>query len=194
MRRLVLYMTQTLDGFLAGPDNSLDWTTFPPADEQTRDVVGLLSLADTRLLGYPTTPGMIAYWEDVAKNPDSAQWERDIACAFNPLHTVAISKREERLDFENSELLVARDDDELVTAVNDLKARTGKDIVLIGGVRTGQTFARLGMVDEYVLMVHPVAIGAGSPLFTQRAPLEFLSAKPYANGVVQVRYRDRDGE
>jgi dihydrofolate reductase len=189
MRRLVLYMTQTLDGYLAGTDDELDWMTFPPDDQQDRDVVDLLNAADIRLMGYPTTPGMVEYWDRVAENPDSPQWERDIAEAFNPLHTVAVSKREEDLNVRDCELLLARDDDELAKAVEDLKSRPGKDIVLIGGVRSGQTFARLGLVDEYVLMVHPTAIGAGKRLFTQRTPLELACATPYGNGVVQLRYR-----
>ena len=60
---------------------------------------------------------------------------------------------------------------------------------MIGGVRTGQTFARLRLVDEYVLMVHPIAIDEGKRLFTQRTPLELVSATPYGNGVTQLRYR-----
>lgn len=193
MRRLLLYMTQTLDGFLADPDDDLDWMTFPPDEEQKRDVVELLSSADTRMMGYPTAPGMVAYWEGVQGNPDSPQWERDIAAAFNPLHVVAVSKREEELDFENAELILARDDAELVRVVSEYKGRAGKDIVVIGGVRTGQTFTRLRLVDEYVLMVHPIAISEGKRLFTQRTPLQLMSATPYGNGVTQLRYRPREG-
>jgi dihydrofolate reductase len=192
MRRLLLYMTQTLDGFLAGCNDELNWMTFPPADEQTRDVVELFKSADARVMGYPTAPGMVAYWEGVAREPSALQWERDIAEAFNPMHTIVVSKRSEELELADAELLVARNDDELVEAVNELKARPGKDLVVIGGVRTGQTFARLHLVDEYVLMVHPVAIGQGSPLFTEETPLQLVNAKPYGNGVVQMRYRTRE--
>ena len=191
MRRLVLYMTQTLDGYLAGPDDELDWMTFPPADEQVGDVVDLLNAADIRLMGYPTARGMVEYWDRVEETADSPKWQRDIAEAFNPMHTIAVSKQEEDLTVRDSELLLARDDDELTRAVEELKSRPGKDIVLIGGVRSGQTFARLGLVDEYALMVHPTAIGEGKRLFTHRTPLELVSAKAYTNGVVQLRYRRR---
>lgn len=191
MRSLVLYMTQTLDGCLAGPDDDLSWMTFPPAEEQIRDVVELLDAADCRLMGYPTAPGMVEYWDRVAENPDSPPWELAIAHAFNPLRTVAVSNREEPLDVRDAELLVARDDRELVKATDDLKCRSGRDIVLIGGVRTGQTFTRLGLADEYVLMVHPVAIGEGKRLFTRRTNLALVDAKSYDNGVTRLRYRPR---
>jgi dihydrofolate reductase len=191
MRRLILYMTQTLDGFLSGPGDELDWMTFPPSEEQTRDVAELMNGADARVMGWPTAPGMVAYWEGVAVNPESPQWERDIAAAFNPVHLVAISTRDEVLDIANSELLVAKDDGELASAVDGLKCRPGRDVVAVGGVRTGQRFARLGLVDEYVLMVHPIAIGDGRPLFTRKTALHLVSATQYENGVVRMCYRPR---
>ena len=80
---------------------------------------------------------------------------------------------------------------DLVTGVAKLKAQPGRDIGVPGGVRTGQTFARLGLVDEYILMVHPIAIGAGRPLFTKRTELELTRKKAYRTGVMQVRFRPR---
>jgi dihydrofolate reductase len=48
---------------------------------------------------------------------------------------------------------------------------------------------RLGLIDEYVLHVHTVAIGAGKPLFTQQAALELVSARTCDRGVIQLRYQ-----
>jgi dihydrofolate reductase len=61
---------------------------------------------------------------------------------------------------------------------------------------TAQTLApmgnyQLGLIDEYVLMVHPIGLGEGKHLFTDRMKLELLSVKPYKSGVVQMRYRPR---
>ncbi len=60
-----------------------------------------------------------------------------------------------------------------------------------GGVRTAQRFTRLGLIDEYVLHVHPIAIGAGKPLFTQKTELQLISAKTYNSGVTRLRYQPR---
>jgi riboflavin biosynthesis pyrimidine reductase len=60
-----------------------------------------------------------------------------------------------------------------------------------GGIRTAQTFVRLGLVDEYVLMVHPVAIGKGQSVFTHKVSLELVSVKTYTSGVMCVHYRPR---
>ena len=58
-----------------------------------------------------------------------------------------------------------------------------------GGVRTAQRFVRLGLVDEYLLLVHPVALGEGKRLFTNRVDLELASMKAYASGITRVCYR-----
>ncbi len=188
MRKLVLYMTMTFDGFLAGPNNELDWFTRGSDQELNNDIVALLDSFDTGIIGYPTAPGMISYWREVAKNPEANQLDRELARAINRLHAVILSNTQVEPGVDNAEVAVVKSDQDLINLVNDLKQRPGKSIGVPGGVRTGQKFARLGLVDEYVLMMHPVAIGTGKPLFTDKAILELMSAKAYASGVVRLRY------
>jgi len=88
-------------------------------------------------------------------------------------------------------LLVVKDDKELVEAVTRLKQKSGKDIGIPGGVRTGQTFSRLSLVDEYHLVIHPVAIGNGKRLFTSKVNLELVSSKVYHSGVIRVCYHPK---
>jgi dihydrofolate reductase len=191
MRRIILFMTMTLDGFVAGANNDLDWFNPPTNDtELDRDIVQIVESVDTWLMGYPTGPGMVAYWREAENNEKTQEWEMAIAKAVNRLHPIAISNREEKVE-PGLELVVARNDDEFVKVVDEIRRREGGNIYVPGGVRTGQKFARLGLVDEYVLMVHPVAIGEGKRLFASKTGLELVSAKPYKSGVVQVRYRPR---
>ena len=177
MRKVYLYMTMTLDGFVAGPGGELDWMRQAPDEEHTDDIVALLSGADTGIMGYPTASGMIPYWAGVATDPSASQGQRAIAQAITRIHGIVISNREEEAQWENAELLVVRDDNDLVDALTELKQRPGKDIGVPGGVRTARTFARLGLFDEYVLMVHPVAIGEGKSVFTDRVNLDLVDAE-----------------
>ncbi len=62
------------------------------------------------------------------------------------------------------------------------KATPGKDLGVPGRIRTAQTFVRLGLVDEYVLTVHPVALGTGKRVFTGETRLELACARPTAQG------------
>ena len=110
MRSVFLYMAMTFDGFVAGPNNELDWMSPLDDREMVDDVVAILGNADTGIMGYPTAPGMVAYWSAVASNPDAPEFERRIAQAITPLHTVVVSNREETLGWDDSELLLVRND------------------------------------------------------------------------------------
>ena len=189
MRKVVLNMTMTFDGFFAGPHGELDWMSQVPDQELNDDIVVFFQGIDRGFIGYPTASGMIPYWLNVANNPSASKAERAIAQAVNTLHPLILSHQEEQLEWENTELLVVKSDQDLVEAVKKMKQQQGRDLGVPGGIRTAQTFARLGLLDEYVLMVHPVAIGNGQRVFTDRVNLELVSAKTYTSGVMRVCYR-----
>ena len=189
MRKVFLYMTMTFDGFFAGLHDELDWMSQTPDQELNDDMVAFFQGIDRGFIGYPTASGMIPYWLNVAKNPSASKAERAIAQAVNTLHPHIISHQEEKLEWENTELLVVKSDHDLVEAVKKIKQQPGKDLGVPGGIRTAQTFVRLGLIDQYVLMVHPVTIGNGKRIFMNRVSLELVSAKTYKSGVMRVCYR-----
>jgi dihydrofolate reductase len=189
MRRIFLYMTMTLDGFLSGPRDELDWFEPGRDDETNADVLGILGSADSLMMGYPTAPGMMAYWKGVGEKKRSPRWMLDIARAMEGKHVFVVSNEDEDLELEDGELLVTKNDAELTSAVKKLKESSGGDICVLGGVRTAQKMSRLGLIDEYVLMIHPVAIAKGKPLFISKARLKLVSSKSYRSGASQMRYR-----
>lgn len=189
MRKVVLNMTMTLDGFFAGPNGELDWMSPAPDQELNDDIVATFQEYDSGFIGYPTASGMIPYWLNVAQNPAASQEEQAIAQVVNGLHAFILSNKEESLEWKNTDLLVVKSDQELVEAVTMIKQQPGKELGIPGGIRTAQTFVRLGLIDEYVLMVHPVAIGNGQRVFTGKVNLELVSAKTYPSGVMRVHYR-----
>ena len=160
MRKVFLNMTMTLDGFFCGPNGELDWMSPTPDQELNDDIVAFFQGVDQGFIGYPTASGMIPYWLGVALYP-AAKGERAIAQAVNTLHPFILSNREEKLAWEHTKLLVVKNDDDLVEAVQKIKQQSGKDLGVPGGIRTAQTFVRLGLIDDYVFMVHPIAIGRG---------------------------------
>jgi dihydrofolate reductase len=190
MRTVRLYMTMTCDGCFAGPSGELDWMA--AADpEMNRDVIDLIGQADTAFMGYPTASGMIPYWHQAAANPAASEGEHAIADAVNRVHSLVLSRTEEEIPWDNAELLMVRDDDQLREAVHAAKDQPGRDIGVPGGIRTAQSFARLGLIDEYVFMMHPVALGEGKRIFNRRTNLDLHSAKTYRSGVTRLIYRPR---
>jgi dihydrofolate reductase len=188
-RTLFLNMTMSLDGYIAGPNGELDWMTTAPDPELTADIVAQLRRADEGFIGYPTAEAMIRYWAGIAQDRDASPASRDIADAVAGMHTFAVSRKPERIGVPNAEVLVAPDDETLTAAVTAIKQRPGRELGLPGGVRTAQTFARLGLIDQYVFLVEPVALGAGQRLFTERTALTPIETKSYACGVTRHIYR-----
>jgi dihydrofolate reductase len=189
MRAVSLNMTMSLDGFVSGPHGELDWMTTAHDSELTADIVALLSSVDEAFMGYPTAEGMIRYWAGVAQDPDASQASRDIAHAVSGTHTYAISRTPEQLDVHHAEVVVAPDDASLVAAVTAIKQRPGRDLGLPGGVRTARTFARLGLIDQYVLLIEPIAIGAGQRLFDQHTALTRVDVNAYPCGITRLIYQ-----
>jgi len=189
MAKLVLSMTMSLDGFFSGPGGELDWMAQAPDPEFSRDNVSFFDRFDRGFIGYPTASGMLPYWLNVAGNPQAPADERALAEAVNRQHPFLVSDRDEPVPWQNAELLVVHHDEQLAEAVRREKEKPGKDLGVPGGIRTAQTFIRLGLVDEYVLTVHPVALGSGQRIFTGKTGLELIDAKTYRSGVIRASYR-----
>src|SRR5258708_14956368 len=168
MRKVFLNMTMTLDGFFCGSNGELDWMSQTPDQELNDDTVAFLQSVDQGFIGYPTASGMIPYWLNVAQTPSASKEERAIAQAVNRLHPFIISRKAEKLEWKNTELPAVKIAQDLVEAVKKIKQQRGRDLGVPGGIRTAQTFVRLDLIDEYVLLVHPVAIGKGQGVFTSR--------------------------
>jgi dihydrofolate reductase len=189
MRRIFLYMNMTLDGFLSGLHNELHWFRPGQDDEMNGDILRILDSADSLMMGYPTAPGMIAYWKEVGVKKVDPKWMLDIAAAMENKRVFVISNKYEDLKMKNAELVVAKSDKGLIPAVNKIRKGRGGNICILGGVRTAQSLSRLYLIDEFVLMVHPVAIARGKPLFISKTTLELISSKSYDSGAMQMRYR-----
>src|SRR6202167_1208103 len=189
MASLVLTMTMSLDGFFSGPAGELDWMAQAPDPEFSRDSVSFFDRFDRGFIGYPTASGMLPCWLNVPTNPQASAAARALAEAVNKLHPILVSDREEPVPWQNAELLIVDDEEQLADAVRREKEKPGKDLGVPGGIRTAQTFVRLGLVDEYVLTVHPVALGRGKRIFAGQTGLELIDAKIYRSGVIGARYR-----
>jgi len=78
--------------------------------------------------------------------------------------------------------------DDVVDEVYNLQQQPGKDMMIIGSISLVQSCTKAGLIDEYVLLVHPVFLGSGVPLFKQRVALQLVETKTFKNGVVKLTY------
>ena len=179
----------TFDGFLSGSHNELDWFRPGQDDEMNSDILRILDSVDSLMMGYPTAPGMMAYWKEVGEKKADPRWMLDISHAMDNKHVFVISNENEDLMMKNAELVFAKNDKGLTSAVKKLRESKGGNICILGGVRTAQNLSRLRLIEEYMLMVPPVAIAQGKPLFISKMKLKFVSSRSYNSGAIQMRYR-----
>ena len=112
-------------------------------------------------------------------------------------HKAVFSHSEETLPWSDSELLLVENDESMAQAVTALKQRPGKNIVFHGAVRTAQALARLNLIDEYQLVVPPVALGDGEPLFRNlpdRLKLRLVEVRELKAGALFLRYHPAAAE
>jgi dihydrofolate reductase len=184
MAGLYAFNMVTLDGLFEGPTPwSIDWHN--AANEEFGDfAVDQLNGIGTILFGRKTYEGMASYW------PTPAALEADpaVAEAMNRLPKVVFSRTLETADWSNSRLV--RDD--IAGEITRLKQQPGKDLALFGSANLLSTLVKLGLVDEHRLMVNPIVLGRGTPLFQgvdQPLKLELIEARPFKSGNVLLRYR-----
>lgn len=184
-RRLYVSMLVSLDGFIEGPEHELDW--FEDGDpEFERYCDEMLDSVGLALYGRRAYELMLQYWPNAEKNPRSAA---DLAFAqkMNALPKLVLSRTLETATWNNTTVL--RDD--VGDRIRELKRMPGKPIVAWAGAGLVRTLAELDLVDEYRMIVHPVLLGSGTPLFqgvTARRPLRLSRTTQLGKNLVVLCY------
>ena len=182
MPRVTYSMGVSLDGFIAGPDGSFDWSA--PDEELHR-----FHNEQTRALGAHVCGRrlyeVMVYWETADQDPSLGEPELEFAGLWQALPKVVFSTTLEAVE-GNARLATAGLADEVAA----LKAQPGEDIA-VGGAGLAGALARLGLIDEYRLFVSPVVLGGGTPFFPaleERIPLELVETRTFGSRVVYLRY------
>jgi dihydrofolate reductase len=185
VRKLVLQMGLSLDGLVARPGKfgAGGWGVPPEDPALTERKLGWLRNADLHLMGRATYEEMAGVW------PYS---DGEYAKPMNDIPKVVFSKTLTAADWPES--TVASGD--LADEIGALKREPGKDLIAWGGASLAQSLTRLRLVDEYRLVLQPVALGDGLPLFAGLAApflLNLVEAQAYGDGSVLHIYRPAGG-
>jgi dihydrofolate reductase len=184
MRKIILTLAVSLDGFIEGPDREIDWIEFTP---ETGDALGrFLKEIDTVLYG------RISYemWGAYKPGTEASEFEKDFYRKLDKTKKYVFSTT--KTEFEGAPTVVS---DNIKETIETLKQQPGKHIWLYGGASLITTFINLDLVDEFRLAVFPVILGAGNPLFkniARRVKLKLLKVEGSKMGIAELWYaRDR---
>jgi dihydrofolate reductase len=184
---VLLQMMMSLDGYVAGPNDELDWIDNDPVMGEAH--YALAEGAAAAIIGHTVYQGMAQFWPHAAANPDAPNNEAEFGALMNSMRKIVVSTREENLEWTNSEQLLVNGDEDLGEKIEELTRRTAGYLLLYGGVQTAQSFVRRGLVDEYRLDVCPVALGTGKTIFADRTSLELVGVTAYESGAMTVTYK-----
>jgi dihydrofolate reductase len=187
-RRLYVSMIVSLDGFIDGPKHELDWfLDGDPAFERYCDeMIDSVGLA---LYGRRSYELMLSYWPDAERNPKTPA-DGAFARKMNALPKVVLSRTLERAEWNNTRIVKER----VPEAIRALKAEPGKPIVAWAGAGLVRTLAEHDLIDEYRLIMHPVLLGAGTPMFqgvAQPRRLRLVRTSQLGSELVVLCYEPR---
>lgn len=192
MRKLVLFMHMSLDGYVAASDKSLNWGEPASPDIFASVVPRLIKDADTLLLGRVLSDELLGFWLSMeAKTPNASKDELAYARWATAARKIILSKKDEKPRWPNTEMHLVKDDHTMMNAIAAVKQAPGKNIVVHGGVRTARDLARLGLVDEYQLVIQPIILGSGMSIFTGvKGPnlLKLKGMEPLIGGALFATY------
>ncbi|MFE3035466.1 dihydrofolate reductase family protein [Streptomyces canus] len=183
MRKIVLMMSMSLDGYIEGPDRDISWHRVD--DELHTHMNATVGSMGALLHGRVVYELMADYWPTADADPEAPAAVREFAPIWRDLPKVVYSRTLTHVDWNST--LVREVVPEEVRA---MKEQPGGDLAL-GGAELGETFLRYGLVDELRIYVHPVLVGRGKPLFPDTDTLTFLrlvESHTFGNGVVLLRY------
>ncbi len=177
MKKVILDLAITLDGFIEGPAGEIDWCIM----DEDMDFNSFLDSIDTIFYGRVSYDAWGNFQPDTQASPaEQALWKA--VHSKRKFVFTSQERNDDRATFIS---------DDLPGKVAAIKQQGGGDIWLYGGASLVKSFIQSGLVDQYRLSVHPVVLGAGKPLFEDiqaRLPLQLVSTWSFRSGVVQLIY------
>lgn len=177
MKKVILNLAVSLDGFIEGPNGETDWCIM----EEDMDFNGFLDNIDTIFYG------RVSYdaWGNYQPEENAIEGEQIMWQTIHSKNKFVFSHQNRE---EDQATFISTD---IAAKVKEIKRQGGKDIWLYGGANLIQTFIHSGLVDCYKISVHPVVLGSGKPLFedlSRRLNLQLSGTRVFQSGVVELSY------
>jgi dihydrofolate reductase len=188
LRKLKLQVQMSIDGCIAGPNGEMDWMVGLQDDKINKYVNELTESFDTILLGRKMTDVFISYWSDVINKPDDPWYA--LAKKMIEIPKVVFTKTLNKSKWINTDIATGDLTDEIIK----LKSRDGKDMVVYGGASFDSSLIKLGLIDEFLLFINPVAIGNGMTIFKDLNEIQkfnMVKSIAFDSGVVLLHYEAR---
>jgi len=185
MRKLVLFMHVSLDGYASDSNGGLGWIPYNEEIEQYAEEV--VAEVGSPVYGRTTYQLMESYWPAVLDNPNASKHSMEHAKWLQDVRKIVISGTMDKAEWNNTMLIK----DNIAEEIQALKEQPGKNLVIFGSPGAAKTLLKLGLIDEFLLTICPVVLGGGQSIFDgggEKISLNLLSSRTFTTGIVAARY------
>ncbi len=182
MAQLTSFTFLTLNGFYKGPGNDISWHQH--GGEEAQFSVDSLKGHNTLIFGRKTYQLMASFWP----TPMAAQAFPEVADGMNKASKIVFSKTLKKVNWENTRILRGN----LVNAVKKLKSTSTSDLTILGSGQLVTQLAAARLIDKFIIMIDPVALGKGTPLFQgiyKKLDLKLTSTQTFKSGILLLTYQ-----
>jgi len=182
MSKLTVFNFITLNGFYKGTNGDISWHRH--GGEEAQYSAEALQASNTLLFGRITYEMMAHFWP----TPVAIESNPIVAEGMNKASKIVFSRTLQKAEWNNTRLIK----NNIIEAMKKLKQEEKKDMTLLGSGSLVTQFAEQGLIDQYEIMLDPVAIGSGTPLFKgiqQNLNLKLVNSRTFKSGVVLLTYQ-----
>jgi dihydrofolate reductase len=181
MARLSVFNLVTLDGYFAGEGGDISWHNVDSEFNQLAEKTA--NSGNTLLFGRVTYELMVKYWP----TPDAIKNDPIVAHGMNSASKIVFSRTLDKVDWNNTRLVK----DHMVGEINRLKKESDKDMTILGSGSIVSQLTQVGLIDEYGILLNPVAIGRGRTMFEgikNNLAMKLTNTMTFGNGNVLLIY------
>lgn len=184
MRKIVVFNLVSVDGYFAGKDGNIDWHQVD--DEFNKFAIEQTSEFGTLIFGATTFKIFEDFWPKVVTDPGASEDDRKVAQIIDDAKKIVFSRKLKEVTWKNTKVF------DKITPENviEWKSREGDDAVIFGSGQIIAQFTKLGLIDEYRLMVNPVILGEGKNMFDGvfETKLKLIKTREFKNGNILLYY------
>ncbi|RED55075.1 dihydrofolate reductase family protein [Cohnella lupini] len=185
MRKLVLFMHVSLDGYASDSNGGLDW--IPYDEEFEKYAEEIVAEVGSPVYGRTTYRMMESHWPMVLDDPNASRHDMEHAKWVQDVKKIVISGSMDNAEWNNTMLIK----DNIAEEIKALKEQPGKNLVIFGSPGAARTLLELGLIDEFLLTIGPVILGSGKSAFHdfgEKIRLKLLSSRTLKSGIIAARY------
>lgn len=181
MAKLNAFLFISLDGYFKGTNNDISWHVH--GGEESEFSADSLKSGNTLLFGRVTYEMMVSFWT----TPEAKQTLPVVAEGMNKSTKIVFSNTLKSAEWQNTKVVSGN----IVEQVRKMKALPGNDMTILGSGSIVSLFTDAGLIDTYQIMIDPVAIGKGIPIFNgirNKFNLKLTGSRIFKSGVVLLNY------